>query len=256
MQCRASIVLYHTPHQEVAHVSSLLYDSGVVDEVQLVDNGKGNNIGYGRGHNIALRESQKKGATYHLVMNSDLDFQPEDLKKLIHYMDEHPDVALIQPKIIYPNGAFQPCARLLPSPMDVFSRRFLPDSWNQERLEKYELHKSSYKHIMNIPNLSGCFMLLRMSALEEVGLFDERYFMYMEDMDLTRRLHAKYKTIMYPMVTISHRHTKASYHNLKMMCVHVISACKYFNKWGWYFDAERKDFNQQIQLEIDQQELE
>lgn len=246
MQCRASIVLYHTPNQEVAHVSSLLHESGVIDEVQFVDNGKGNNLGYGKGHNIALRESQKKGAVYHLVLNSDLDFQPEDLKKLIRYMDEHPEVALLQPKIVYPDGTLQPLAKLLPSPMDVFGRRFLPKAWNRRRNDRFELRASGHNRIMNVPYLSGCFMLLRMSALNDVGLFDERFFMYPEDIDLTRRLHTRYQTIFYPYVTIIHRHEQASYKSRKFLWIHITNMIRYFNKWGWIFDSDRRTINQQV----------
>ena len=96
---------------------------------------------------------------------------------------------------------------------------------------------------MNVPYLTGCFMFLRLSALEQVGLFDERYFMYPEDIDLTRRLHTRFLTLYYPYATVIHDHERASYKNLKMLMIHIVNLCRYFNKWGWIFDAERDRFN-------------
>ena len=64
--------------------------------------------------------------------------------------------------------------------------------------------------------------------------------MYMEDYDLCRRIGQKYKVIFYPEVEIIHKHGKASYKTRKMMMAHINSAIKYFNKWGWFFDKERK----------------
>jgi GT2 family glycosyltransferase len=111
------------------------------------------------------------------------------------------------------------------------------------RNARYEMHASGYDKQMNVPYLSGCFMLLRTQAAAEVGLFDERYFMYPEDMDLTRRIHRRYQTIYYPEVSIVHEHSKASYKSLKMFGIHAINMCRYFNKWGWFVDAERERFN-------------
>ena len=69
--------------------------------------------------------------------------------------------------------------------------------------------------------------------------FDGRYFMYMEDYDLCRRIGEKFKVVYYPEAEIIHEHGKASYKSRKMMIIHSQSAIKYFNKWGWFFDKER-----------------
>lgn len=92
----------------------------------------------------------------------------------------------------------------------------------------------------------GCFMFMRVSALKKVGLFDESIFMYTEDIDMTRRIHRFYKTIYYPLVTIVHAHRAASYTNNKMLRIHIKSAIRYFNKWGWFFDRERRIWNRQL----------
>ena len=87
---------------------------------------------------------------------------------------------------------------------------------------------------------------MRTEAVLKVGLFDERFFMYPEDIDLTRRIHREYLTLYYPSETIVHAHRQASYHNLHMLWIHATNMCRYFNKWGWLFDRERKAFNRQV----------
>ena len=104
---------------------------------------------------------------------------------------------------------------------------------------------------MEVPYLSGCFMLLRTEALKNVGMFDERFFMYPEDIDLTRRIHRKYKTIFYPNVSVVHHHARASYQNVRLLAVHVWNLVRYFNKWGWFFDKERKKVNEFVLRKLD-----
>ena len=89
-------------------------------------------------------------------------------------------------------------------------------------------------------------MFLRTKAAVEAGLFDERYFMYPEDMDLTRTIHRNYLTLYCPLWTIVHHHTRASYNDRRMLKIHMQNMCRYFNKWGWLFDAERRTFNNAI----------
>ena len=202
------------------------------------------NIGYGAAHNIAIRESIYDNIPFHLVINPDIIIAPDTLEILMNFIQQHPQVGCVAPKVIYPNGELQYLCKLLPTPLDVFGRRFLPKAWMKKRNERYELRQSGYNQPMNIPYLSGCFMLLRTSALQKVKLFDERFFMYPEDVDLTRRLHQQYLTIFYPQTTIVHNHAKQSYHSIRMLWIHATNMCKYFNKWGWFCDQERKRINQ------------
>ena len=83
-------------------------------------------------------------------------------------------------------------------------------------------------------------MMLRCSTVKQTGGFDERYFMYAEDVDLCRRIGEVSKTIFYPYVSIYHEYAKGSYGNRKMLMMHIKSITKYFNKWGWFLDKNRK----------------
>ncbi len=256
-----SVVLYHTPEKEVARIADICSQIKGLHKLYIIDNStnklsnrnlgynaeyifNGVNLGYGKAHNIALRKSIAEGVDYHLVVNADVEFSAEVISAMVDYMESHKDVALLSPKVYYPNGKIQRLCKLLPTPMDLFGRRFLPKSWISERQAEYEMHASGYDKIMNLPYLSGCFMFLRVECLRENGLFDERYFMYPEDIDLTRRLHSKYQTLFYPAVSVIHHHERSSYKSLRMMWVHIVNMCRYFNKWGWFHDPERKIFNQ------------
>jgi GT2 family glycosyltransferase len=204
------------------------------------------NLGFGKAHNIAMRKAIEE-SKYHLVLNPDIYFSKGALEKIFEYMEKNPDVGQIMPKVLYPNGDIQRLCKLLPAPADLLLRRFfhwLPGA--SERDKKYELVSSGYDKIMNIPYLSGCFMFLRSSVLAEKGLFDERIFMYIEDADLTRRIHQHYKTLFYPFAEVFHHYHKGSYKNFRLMLYNIHGAFIYFNKWGWLIDTERRKINRMV----------
>lgn len=267
MLLSASIVAYNTPRPELEGVIENAI-RGNVDKIYVIDNSSNDslriveelsdkiryihsaNIGYGGAHNIAIREAMGSGANYHVVLNPDICFEPDTIAKLIEYMEEHADVGQIMPKVFYPDGRLQYLCKMVPTPFDLIFKRFLPGGLTQRRMEKFQLKFTGYDQIMNVPYLSGCFMLFRVSALRDVGLFDERFFMYPEDIDITRRMHRKYKTIFYPYVSIVHAHAAASKTNLRMLVIHILNMIKYFNKWGWIFDRERSSMNKQLLNEV------
>ena len=224
------------------------------DDVYLQHEGRGfkmeyireANKGYGTGHNVALRKAIEEGSHYHLVVNPDVWFGAEVIPALWRLMEEDKTIAQVMPKVLFLNGSVQCLAKLLPTPLDLFSRFFLPGKLIAKRNNRFELRHSGYDKEMNVPFLSGCFMFFRISALQSEGLFDERFFMYMEDVDITRRLHAKYKTMFFPSVSIYHRFSRLSYHKWQLSLAHMVSVVKYFNKWGWVYDSGRRRFNKRL----------
>lgn len=201
------------------------------------------NLGYGKAHNVAIRESAYQKTAFHLVMNSDIRVKAGDIDAMHDWMLCNPQVGQLMPKVINPDGTQQYLAKRLPSPLDVFGRRFLPKAWIEKRNKRFELRDLDLTRPVNAPYLSGCFMMLRTKAVVEAGLFDERFFMYPEDMDLTRRIHRNYLTLYYPAWTITHAHAQASYKDKHMLRIHIQNMCRYFNKWGWFFDSERRQMN-------------
>jgi GT2 family glycosyltransferase len=211
----------------------------------------GKNSGYGMAHNIALRESIENKTPFHLVVNPDISFDPAILANMIDFLNKQLEIGLLMPKVLYPDGEIQYLCKLIPTPLDLIFRRFFPTSWTKKRRDRFEMRASGYNKIMDVPYLSGCFMLLRTEALKEVGLFDERFFMYPEDIDLTRRIHGKFRTVFYPEVSVVHQHAHSSYLNLRMLMIHTLNMIKYFNKWGWFFDEKRKQINEDILKQFD-----
>jgi len=259
-----SIVLYHPNwEQEVLPLVEELLRVQNLRKIYLLDNSEDReihpkseikhtklrymhmpeNLGYGKAHNIALRESAYYKTELHLVMNSDIVVKAEDIDAMHNWMLANPEVGQLMPKVVHPDGKQQFLAKRLPTPLDVFGRRFLPQWMTRKRNQRYELRDKNLERPVNAPYLSGCFMLLRTEAAVNVGLFDERFFMYPEDIDLTRRIHRNFLTLYYPQWTIVHAHRKASYKNRHMLWIHIQNMCRYFNKWGWLFDKERKLFN-------------
>jgi GT2 family glycosyltransferase len=257
-----SIVLYKTNPSELAECAKSIIQSSYPVDVIVIDNspekineelviGFGfqylhlpSNPGYGSGHNRALIQSIAKKTDYHLVLNADVQFPIDAIENIVKYMDKHQNVAHLMPKVLNSDGSLQRLCKLVPSPFDLLLRRFLPRSLTQKKREKFELWNSGYDKTMFVPYLSGCFMFLRVSALKSVGIFDERYFMYPEDIDLTRRLAIHYDTIFLPSVSVTHLHGAASYKSIRMLLIHSYNIIKYFNKWGWFYDKERQALNE------------
>ena len=257
-----SIVLYKNEYLEVNKCLSSLINSRVINRIYLLDNSptnclsslsslspliiyihNQNNLGFGRAHNIYIKSSLQDNIKYHLILNADCYFENYILDNLIKFMDANPKIGLVSPKIFYPNYKLQTLCKLLPSPLTVFFRRFLPGSLAESINRKYELHDFDYMEELDVPSLSGCFMFFRTFALKVVGSFDEKFFLYAEDLDLCRRVNVKFRTVFFPDVYIFHKYNKGSYRKLNLLTIHIISMIKYFNKWGWFFDAHRTAVN-------------
>lgn len=257
----ASIVAFHTKHDELKRLLDCAL-TGYIDRLFIIDNSSNDelrdfvkdndkvnyihslNLGYGSGHNVAIRKSIEMGADYHVVLNPDIYWNDNVIERLCEFMDANSDCGLVMPKIVYPSGETQHLCKLLPSPMDLIGRRFVPiKSYQKKHDYQYELHWTGYDSIMEVPSLSGCFMFMRCSVLKHVGGFDERYFMYAEDLDLCRRIGEVSRTMFYPNVVVVHEYEKGSYKSGKLLKYHVASIVKYFNKWGWIFDRKRIEKN-------------
>jgi hypothetical protein len=260
-----SIVIYRNSPTEVREAMGSFLNTSLKVKLYLVDNSptheardlcdderiayifNGRNLGFGAGHNLALQAAIKDSG-YHVVLNPDVYFGPGVLEGLLDFLRERPDVGLVMPKILNPDGTIQHLCKRLPSPADLVLRRFLPGPFKrliQDRLRHYELRDQDYNRTLSVPVLSGCFMMMNCAAVAQVGGFDERYFMYLEDVDLCRRIGRRFETIYYPEVAAYHHYAKGSYRDIRLLTRHVLSALRYFQKWGWLADAERVRINEE-----------
>lgn len=268
VKIRASIVTYNSDIAILQKTINSLLASDIIGSVVVLDNSPlfqynelentyndprltfrfiGENLGYGKAHNIAIRQSLVEGVDYHLVINPDVYFEAGTLESIHSYMEQHHDIGLLMPDVRFPDGSRQHLSKLLPTPVDLILRRFIPvRSWLLRRTRYYELHDMDYTITQDIPYLSGCFMMLRKSTLEIVHGFDERFFMYFEDTDLTRRVSLVSRSVYFPGARIYHMYGKTSYKSKKVLMYHIKSAFQYFNKWGWFFDRQRNKINRSI----------
>ncbi|MEO5890127.1 MAG: glycosyltransferase [Ferruginibacter sp.] len=264
----ASIVAYKNDSEKIRTVLNSVLGTRYTIKLFLIDNSPTNrletelkkeledrrvvylhnseNVGFGQGHNIAIRNAIF-ASSYHIVLNPDLKFSPAVVDNLFEFMEANPAVGQALPKVYYENGSLQKLCKLLPGPIDLFGRRFFRSfKWAAEKNKQYEIDGFNYDNCINLPNLSGCFMFLRSNCLAKTGGFDKRFFMYLEDVDLTRRIHKIAQTIFYPFVSITHECQRGSYNNKKLLLYHIMSAIKYFCKWGWIIDKDRQAFNNSV----------
>lgn len=256
-----SVVAYNTPAAEIENLARMLCgtqtsvaltiidNAGTLGELDLPDGigteriAPGANLGYGRAHNLAIERSQGR-CRYHLVLNSDIVFQPSVIDALTNFMDRNTKAGLVMPMVRYPDGRIQHLCRLLPDPAVLIGRRFFAwTAWAKRLNHRYELHGWDYDRTAVFPFLSGCFMFLRRSVLDQVHGFDPRYFLYAEDLDLSRRVHMVSDTVFYPEVEIVHEYRSLKRRSLRQWRYAITSLAQYFNKWGWLFDKDRDTIN-------------
>jgi GT2 family glycosyltransferase len=265
----ASIVIYNNINQVQDLLNDLLiYDGNIrvfvidnseesnakhfsnIDKVEYKFNNK--NLGYGSAHNIAINKSIQLGSDYHVILNPDIRFNQGTLSSLVNFMNSNPEIGMCSPKVLFPNGDLQYLCKLIPEPKNLMIRRFLPSKKITSKHDNnYELRSFSYNRNIEIPYISGCFMFARTSILEKVNGFDERFFLYFEDLDLTRRIGKISKTYFFSETFVYHGYNKESYRSNKVLIHHIKNAIKYFNKWGWFFDKEREKVNKRTLLQLD-----
>ena len=163
------------------------------------------NVGFSRGNNLAIKECIGE---YVLLLNPDTVVEEDTFLKCIAYMDAHPEVGGLGVKMLDGNGHFLPeSKRALPTPeVSLYKIIGLSSLFpRSERFAKYYLGHLSNDEIHSIEILSGAYMFLRKKALDEVGLLDETFFMYGEDIDLSYRLiKGGYKNVYFPETRIIH----------------------------------------------------
>ncbi len=264
MKVSASIVLYKNEADVLrASIESFLYseparkmslyliDNSPTDELKHLITSDNiiyifnpSNPGFGAAHNIAIKRAIEAQNEYHFVINPDILVKLDTVKNMLEYMDANKDIGMLMPRVLNENGTIQNLPKLLPSPFSILMRKLKwPPIYYKSFIANYELRFVDENIAYNAPILSGCFTLLNLKSIKDIGMYDDQFFMYFEDWDLSRRMHSKYKTVYYPYVSVVHGYESGANKDSKLFRIFIKSAISYFNKWGWFFDRDRKSIN-------------
>lgn len=254
----ASIVLYNNDPKIFNRVLISLLNCKAIYKIYIFDNSENSlfdkieksekilyyhseiNIGFGRGHNHSILNSDNQ-SKYHLIVNPDVEFECDTINALRDTLENHREIVAIMPRVKNMDGSDQNLCKKIPSMLNLVARRFMPEPLGRFLQRGYVL---PYKNELFLtPTISGCFMMFRTSKLIEINGFDPQFFMYMEDVDLCRRLWSVGEVACLPVVGILHGYAAGSYRSVRLLGYHIRSAIFYFRKWGFFFDPERELIN-------------
>lgn len=197
------------------------------------------NSGFATGNNLGLLAARGQ---YALILNPDLVVLPGSIERLVAFLDAHPDTAVVAPRLLNPDGTVQAsCYRFPDAWIPLLRRTPLGRlGFAQPHLRRYLMTDWSHTETQTVDWALGACLLVRFSAIERVGLFDERYFLYFEDVDWCRRFwEAGFAVYYLPEATLVHYHQRlsAEYPGLRgvlsaLTRVHILSGLLYFLKFG------------------------
>ncbi|MCP9823667.1 hypothetical protein [Cyanobium sp. L1E-Cus] len=199
----------------------------------------GRNIGFGAANNKNFYSSQSEDDFLFVVVNPDISFDPTSLLSLFDWAASRQDVSCVAPLVLNPGGVIQHSAKHDPTLVSLLIGRF---SWLKsiQAFKRYDgwhrnLHYDYRTQCIESTYLSGCFMVIPSSCYLKVGGFCERYFLHLEDADITRRLSRHGVTMHNPVGAVEHRFARGSHHSLLQMIHLTRSLVVYSMLWGLKF---------------------
>ena len=187
------------------------------------------NVGFGRAHNQILPLMDSR---YHVYINPDVTLDNDAISDIAMYMDQNPDIGLITPKVLYPDGRIQILPKKNPKLIYLFARR---SAWKSLRKYKdiFEMSDMDENKAFDIEFSTGCFIFARTDIIKKIGGFDEDFFLYLEDADLSRRVSEHARVLYNPDFYVYHDWQRGSKKSMKLLLIHLESIYIYFKKWGF-----------------------
>ncbi|MDP3733403.1 MAG: glycosyltransferase family 2 protein [Candidatus Daviesbacteria bacterium] len=160
------------------------------------------NTGFSRGNNIAMKQSNNP---FVLFLNSDCFVEEDTLFKALSYFKDHPDCSVLGVKLVYENNKFQPSAGFLPNPLNAILWILgIPNSFHPRNKVFFEKDKQ-------VGWVTGAFLMIKKEAWEKTSGFDENIFMYMDEVDLCKRINMEgFKICFTPDIVVTHLHRASS----------------------------------------------
>uniref|UniRef100_A0A7V1EIM9 Glycosyltransferase family 2 protein n=1 Tax=candidate division WOR-3 bacterium TaxID=2052148 RepID=A0A7V1EIM9_UNCW3 len=204
--------------------------------IRLILNRK--NLGYAKAVNQGIRIARGE---YILIINPDILITNEAIEKMIDFLDKNEKIGVIAPQLLNFDNSIQYSCFRFPRFLTPFIRRsFLKNtSFGKREIQRYLMIDFDHRVIKEVDWVLGAAMMTKKSVIEKIGLLDERFFLYFEDVDLCRRIHCQgLKIIYFPESKFFHQYTRHSADKgwfsflfNKYFWFHTISCIKYFQKW-------------------------
>jgi GT2 family glycosyltransferase len=201
--------------------------------VRLVRNAE--NVGFGKACNQAA--ALMEGNDAYLILNPDVEVDPDTVEALWTHMHSNSKVGIIGPRLTYPDGTVQDSYRRFPRPLDQLIKRtpLRKARFLRDRVRGYLMWDKDKDRTEDVDWLVGACLLVRAETWQAVGGFDERFFLFYEDVDLCRRTwRCGYRVVYHPAARALHRLSEGgllSIFTKRTLRIHLASALKYFWKW-------------------------
>lgn len=199
-------------------------------DVKLIINKE--NVGYAKGNNVGIREA---AGEFILLINTDVVITNDKaIDGLVKLMDKHKDIGIAGPLLKNPDGSIQESAyRFYKTLTPLYRRTFLGKTkWGRDELNYSQMKDWDRKSSRDVDWLMSSCILLRKKALDEVGLLDERYFLYVSEEDLARRMwQAGWRVHFFAEVSLIHYHRKQSADDYRVAIIHIKDFLRYLWKW-------------------------
>ncbi len=224
-----SIKEYTTGIKYRLYISDNASEDNTVDIVKesfneaVIINNDGN-LGFGKAHNAVIPLLDSK---YHAVINPDIRIDTDVLTALCDYLEQNEDVAMVTPKILFPDKSEQVLPKRKPKFKYLLGRRI---SFLKKYDEEYTRKNETFTEPTEIELCTGCFFVIRTEIFKKEKGFDERFFMYMEDADLTLRVKNYGKVIFLPSEHVIHCWERSSSKSIKYLLIHISSMFKFLFK--------------------------
>ncbi|MDV3426288.1 MAG: glycosyltransferase family 2 protein [Bacillota bacterium] len=195
--------------------------------VTVIENSE--NKGFGWGHNRVLNELDSE---FHAVINPDVILSQDSLSYLADYIESNPGIVMATPKIINPDGSEQYLPKKDVSLKYLIGSRFEQRGEVFKKLrEDYTMKNLTITDCVDIGFCTGCFFMIKTDVYKKLGGFDERFFMYFEDADLTQRASKIGRVVYTPQFEVTHLWERASSKKIKLFLIELQSMAIYFMKY-------------------------
>jgi GT2 family glycosyltransferase len=192
------------------------------------------NRGFGYGHNRVI---ESLDSDFHVVLNPDAELEADTLCTGLSCLNQDDSIVLLSPRVCGPAGNQEFLCKRYPSALVLLLRGFAPGfMWRlfRSQLDKYEIRDlCSGEEQVEVDIASGCFMLVRSPALRAVGGFNEDFFLYFEDFDLSLRLRRQGRLVFNPAMRVVHHGGYAASKGLRHVRYFISSGLRFFNLHGW-----------------------